>query len=133
MTKSELELLNVVGEDKERPISVLDLDPFLKDRTLLYGYTCNRDTFHVYIKAKKIHVIVYQNDYSQENVKPKNVREIHVTSNRNYVPDKRLYPERCDYRFCEMLMRRDIKLPFTAWTDDVEKKDFYGFTLEDAQ
>ena len=27
------------------------------DRTLLYGYTCDKDTFHVYIKNMKIHII----------------------------------------------------------------------------
>lgn len=34
------------------PVDVYDLDN-KNDRTLLYGYTCDRDTFHVYIKDMK--------------------------------------------------------------------------------
>ena len=30
-----------------------------KDRTLLYGYTCERDSWHVYIKNHKIYTIFY--------------------------------------------------------------------------
>lgn len=53
-----------------------------------------------------------------------------VQSNQDYIPDKRLYPERCDYAFCKLLKRKGLYLPFTAFKDDVPKLDFYGFTLE---
>lgn len=131
MTKSEFELISKIGTMKEKPISALDLEPHLKDRTLLYGYTCNRETFHVYLKNMKIYVVVYNNDYSGEIIKPINMRRIVVNSNHDYVPDKRLYPERCDYIFCQRLRMRDIELPFTSWNNSIETKDFYGFTLED--
>lgn len=131
MTKAEIKLLDDIIKGKEMPIGILDLIPFVEDRTLLYGYTCQRDTFHVYIKNNQIHAVVYNTDYSQNIPKPMNMREITITSNRDYIPDKRLYPEKCDYRFCEMLARRDISLPFTGWTAGVEEKAFYGFTLED--
>lgn len=133
MTKTELELLNNITKGDEMLIGILDLGPFTKDRTLIYGYTCNRETFHVYVQDRQIHTVIYNTDYSQDTPRPKDMREITIKHNRDYVPDKRLYPERCDYRFCKMLERKDISLPFTAWTDDVEQKDFYGFTLEDCQ
>ena len=102
-----------------------------KDRTLLYGYTCARETFHVYLKNMKIHVVIYQNYYGCETVKPKNMREIIVKSNMDYIPDKRLYPETCDFEFCKLLKEKDIHLPFTNFNNDREVSDFYGFTLED--
>ena len=131
MTKTELELLNNIARGEETPIGILDLDPFTKDRTLIYGYTCDRNTFHVYVKNRQIHTIIYNIDYSQDTPRPKDMREITIKHNQDYVPDKRLYPERCDYIFCKMLEKRGVSLPFTVCTDDVEQKDFYGFTLED--
>ena len=113
------------------PIGVSDLEPFVKDRTLLYGYTCERNTFHVYIKDKQIHTVIYDMDYSQNISRPKNMREVVVKLNTDYIPDKRLYPERCDYVFCKMLKEKGISLPFTIWHDDIEEKTFYGFILED--
>ena len=78
-----------------------------KDRTLLYGYTCTRETFHVYLKNMKIHVVIYQNYYVCEIVKLKNMREIIVKSNIDYIPDKRLYPEACDFEFCKLLEEKE--------------------------
>ena len=76
MNKLEYEMLESVERKEEEIICAEDLKPNLKDRTLLYGYTCERETFHVYIKDKEIHVVVYYNDYSSDKVKPKNMREI---------------------------------------------------------
>lgn len=52
MTREELELINSSAEEK-KIICTDDLKPFLRDRTLLYGYTCKGKTFHVYLKNKK--------------------------------------------------------------------------------
>jgi hypothetical protein len=122
------------------------LRPYLYDKTLLYGYTCNRETFHVYIKHAQIYVVVYEVDYSinydnqlggfmRGDGKPKNMRHIEVKSNKDYIPDKRLYPERCDYNFCKLLKERGIDLPFTHWSEEIEpnEKGYYGFTLEDVE
>lgn len=102
-----------------------------KDRTLLYGYTCTRETFHVYLKNMKIHVVIYQNYYVCEIVKLKNMREIIVKSNIDYIPDKRLYPEACDFEFCKLLEEKKLHLPFTNFNNNRKVSDFYGFTLED--
>lgn len=126
MTLNELKLLNSVND----LIKVEDLSD-TKDRTLLYGYTCSRKTFHVYLKNNEIHVILYNEDYDEKNVKPKNMRELFIKTNCDYIPDKRLYPEACDFDFCKLLKEKDISLPFTVFNTDRPIQDFYGFTLED--
>lgn len=136
MTKEEYESLYNIHEI-DKPITVEDLEGNIEDRTLLYGYTCDRDTHHVYIKDGIIHTVVYNTVNSVLYEKPDEIREINVTTDRQYLPDKRLYPERCDYKFCELLKKRGFSLPFTTWTDPSEisartiNGKFYGKTLED--
>lgn len=129
MTLRELEFLENVNKIDEL-INAKDLLN-TKDRTLLYGYTCARETFHVYLKNNEIHIVIYNNDYSGDYTKPKNMRELAIKSNYDYVPDKRLYPEACDYEFCKLLKERDISLPFTGFNEERTIRDYYGFTLED--
>ena len=58
--------------------------------------------------------------------KPKNMREILVEYNYKYIPDKRLYPETCDYEFSKLLKADVESLPFTVFNDYREVSDFYG-------
>ena len=129
MTLKELELLRNADKIDEL-INAKDLLNN-KDRTLLYGYTCTRETFHVYLKNNEIYTVMYNNDYSVDRTKPKDMRELAIKSNYDYVPDKRLYPETCDYEFCKLLKERDISLPFTGYNEERPSQDYYGFTLED--
>lgn len=129
MTLRELEVLENVDKIDEL-INTKDLLN-AKDRTLLYGYTCTRETFHVYLKNNEIHTVIYNNDYSGDCTKPKDMRELAIKSNYDYVPDKRLYPETCDYEFCNLLKERGIRLPFTGFNEERPLRDYYGFTLED--
>ena len=119
MNIKELEMLNTLKESQDRLITAQTLAPVLKDRTLLYGYCCDRSTFHVYLMNGKIHVVVYKNNYTEglEKLSPEQMREINVTHNSDYIPDKRLYPEFCDYKFCYLLTQLGYDLPFTAWAD----------------
>jgi len=93
------------------------------DRTLLYGYTCDRYTWHVYLKEGEIHTVMYMDK--------KDIQEIQVTSNKGYIPDKRLYPERCDFEFCSLLKSLGCSLPFTIWKElpSNQRRQFYGETL----
>ncbi len=144
MKKEWFDKLGEIDKANETAIGVQELKPYTYNRTLLYGYTCERKTFHVYIKNKQIYVVVYENDYPiiyneelssfmRGDARPKNMKQIEVRSNRDFIPDKRLYPERCDYHFCRALKERGIDLPFTHWSEEIEpnKKGYYGFTLED--
>ena len=128
MNKNEYEKITNLQPKNASLIKAEDLSD-TTDRTLLYGYTCNRDTFHVYIKDAKIHAVIYKIDF--ENNAPNFMQEIVVKTNDDYVPDKRLYPESCDYEFCEKLKGLGCHLPFTTWTGNETKKQFRGFVLED--
>lgn len=131
MNKTEFEQLKKI-KDLPEPIISGDTLTRKKDRTLLYGYTCDRRTFHVYIKDISIHVVIYDVDYSAgiEHPKAVGLEEINVTSNKDYIPDKRLYPETCDYEFCKRLQHLEYQLPFTTWTDNRPENQFYGMILE---
>lgn len=121
MNKDEYKLVEKMKPQKEHVLSPDDLKN-KSDRTLLYGYTCDRDTWHVYIKDEVIHTIWY------------NAREDDVVicelpdyiSNKQYIPNKRLYPETCDFEFCSLLIDKGVHLPFTTWNDNREEKQFYG-------
>jgi hypothetical protein len=123
MNKEEYE--SFLQKEKEHREIIINHE-FLRnktDRTLLYGYTLDRDTWHVYIKNLEIHTVIY--GYQQT---PK---EVVIKSNQDFVPDKRLYPETCDYEFCAILKRIGIEnLPFTAFNDLREPKQYYGKILE---
>ena len=105
-----------------------------KDRTLLYGYTCNKETWHVYIKDEQIHIVVYDFEWDDKlkKHKPSKLREIIPFSNCDFIPNKRLYPETCDFEFCKLLLEylnQDYTcLPFTAWQER-EELCFYGEIL----
>jgi len=115
MYKIEFDILN--------DISLITINKLKdkSDRTLLYGYTCNRDTWHVYIKNGDIHTIIYR---PKENPEERIVR-----CNFDYVPSKRLYPECCDYEFCRLLNEKGVDLPFTNWQDRAEQKQYWGETI----
>lgn len=112
--------------EKQNASSLITVDDLAdkSDRTLLYGYTCMRDTWHVYIKFGRIFTVVYCFGEDPE--------EVSVQENSEFVPNKRLYPERCDFEFCELLKSKDIYLPFTIWERDEPEKDcppWHGLTM----
>jgi hypothetical protein len=120
MNKTDFEKLREIWELPEKIITAEDLQD-KSDRTLLYGYTCDRGTWHVYIQQNHIYAVIYL--YSEEP------EQMEITSNSDYVPNKRLYPECCDFEFCKLLKEVDVSLPFTTWTDRNEQRQYWGKTL----
>ena len=106
MNQHELENLT---NRKSRVITANDLVD-KSDRTLLYGYTCSRDTFHVYLKNGEIETVLY--GYNQSPVAYK------VNSNHDYVPDKRVYPEDCDIEFAKLLHDCGVEIVFTRYNTE---------------
>lgn len=93
-----------------------------KDRTLLWGYTLNRDSFHVYLKDGKIHLYVYT--YGEKEIlKSESGFEMSAES---LIPSKRVYPEASDYEFCKKLLDMGFNIPFTAFSENREERQFYG-------
>lgn len=122
MKLNEYDRLKQLKDTKVKVIDKEFLMPFLADRTLLYGYTCERDTWHVYIKDTVIHKVIYK--YGKDPV------EYQINDNYDFIPDKRLYPEACDYQFCRIMQRLGYELPFTSWNNDREEKQYYGEILK---
>lgn len=126
---------DLVSKPKEQSAIITsdNLVPLLKDRTLLYGYTCERKSFHVYMRKRVIHTVIYESTYNDGVQIPIDMKEIEVKNNGDFIPDKRLYPELCDYTFCRILKAIGYELPFTTWMGmkEDQEKDFYGLTLED--
>ena len=81
------------------------------DRTLLYGYDCDRRTWHVWQKDGYLHRAIYIQSNRHPEVHDQNVELDAAT----LVPNKRLYPEACDIEFCTKLRALDIDLPFTTY------------------
>ncbi|WP_336784074.1 hypothetical protein [Paenibacillus illinoisensis] len=122
MNKQEYGALTGVSEITDI-IQAFDLTN-QEDRTLLYGYTCDRETWHVYLKGLEIHVYVYGGYNSSEGY------EVFPTHNNHFVPDKRLYPERCDFEFCKLLKMQGVNLTFTSWSDEVTQRKYYGEVIK---
>jgi hypothetical protein len=99
-------------------------------RTLVYGYTCDRDTFHIYLGADGINKVVYR--FAQPaSVLIEHKHEREGLQLAECVPNKRLYPEMCDFAFCVLLKARGVELPFTTWNDRRVERRFHGQLLDE--
>ena len=132
MIQEEYNYLKIMEAHHNRNINADSLKPFLKNRTLIYGCTSEGLIFHVYLKKMQIHSVTYKMDYSTKKPRPINMKEIKITSNADYIPDKKIYPEKCDFIFCKVLLDHDVDLPLAPFCVNNSPKEFYGFTLEDA-
>ena len=124
MNEAQLKELGSVtpGEVKLRARDCLsDLTP----RTLLHGYFCNRQDMHVYLEDEQIHRVVYDGSDLLEH------RTEESLFLEDFTVDKRLYPEQCDFEFCALLKRHDVKLPFTTFNPACEPERFYGKRRQD--
>jgi hypothetical protein len=95
------------------------------DRTLLYGYDCDRRSWHVYQKDGHIHRAIYITSNRLPEVHDQNCE----LDAETLVPNKRLYPEACDFEFCLKLKALGIPLPFTTYGSLAPRPDgtvFFG-------
>jgi hypothetical protein len=89
-------------------------------KTLLYGYTCDRETHHVFQDHYgHIYIYVYRNnlDKPETSIRKADVSGDGIESLDELVPNKRLYPQYCDFDFCVYLKERGVHLPFTKWEE----------------
>lgn len=91
------------------------------NRTLLWGYTFERESYHTYINNGEIITVIYNYD--------ENPRRVEIQENQNYIPNKRLYPECCDYEFSTLLSSRGCYLSFTTYDEERCKNKYYGRIL----
>lgn len=128
MNEEEMIALREFSEDD----TIISIDELTdkSERTLLYGYNYDKGTWHVYLKNDEIHVFVYERHYnfnSSDDIETMyhvEGREINITKH-GIIPNKRLYPETCDFEFCKLLKKKGIDLPFTTFQER-EPKQYYG-------
>jgi len=124
MTYDELERLNNLNKEiKNEKFIELALDAMRRktDRTLIWGYTCERESFHVYLKDMTIHKVIYGHDEQP--------MEYPINSVHDVIPNKRAYPEASDYEFCKFIRNLDVRIPFTTYNKEREPKQYYGQIL----
>jgi hypothetical protein len=99
--------------------------------TLLYGYTRERETFHIYKMGSQIHRLVCHKgeppgciiDHQHGEHLPADILS----------PDKRVYPGRTRLDFVLALKKKDVPVIFTNFNDDepqVEVGQFVGLVVE---
>jgi len=87
-------------------------------KTLLYGYDCDRNTWHVFQDSDgSIKLYVYRILDTVKEIKAINVTTDGIYALSELIPNKRLYPQYCDYEFCEFLKGKGVHLPFTTFQE----------------
>ncbi|MFB8290205.1 hypothetical protein [Kitasatospora purpeofusca] len=83
------------------------------DRTVLFGFTCERLSWHVYLADGQIHLATYDSQTAQVTVHQR--REYWPAA--ELIPDKRVYPESTDWRFAQLMVARAIAVPYRNWDE----------------
>ena len=126
MNPTQYELLNTTIRPESQVVNAKCMYN-QSDRTLVFGYTADKDTFHVYLEAGIIHKVVY--NFRGELLAHKSQSD--GLQYAECAQAKRLYPETCDFDFCSLLKRRGISLSFYIWTANREPAAFYGKRLSE--
>ncbi|WP_315768520.1 MULTISPECIES: hypothetical protein [unclassified Bradyrhizobium] len=106
MTESEL---RAVRQVEQTPVMIGPIDGH--DRTLLYGYDSDANTWHVYQANGELHRVIYIGS----NPSPESHDNGPEMIPAALIPNKRLYPEACDFDFCLKLASLGVYLPFTTY------------------
>lgn len=100
------------------------------DRTLLYGYTCDREAWHVYLENDTINLVKYR---SAGKLSSAASADEWVAS--ELVPDKRVYPESTDVEFALKLRSMGVAVPYRPFMNSRyeagKDRAFHGFRLSD--
>ena len=101
-------------------VTVQDINDNQTDRTLILGYTVHRNTFHVYLKDGILHRHVY--DYTGQTLTHDFGDTLLASS---LAPNKRSYPQWCDFEFCKLLLVKGVNPNFTRYTEPDEESVQY--------
>jgi hypothetical protein len=118
MTETEFQqFINIRVSAKT--VNVLDLRD-LSDRTLVYGYDIDRYTYHLYLKDCTFHIVIYKLDDKVSHVESDSLPIVKC------IPNKRVYPECCDYEFSVLLLKNSVELPYTHYNNKRDDLKFHG-------
>lgn len=103
-------------------------------RTLLYGYDCDRNTHHLYSDEDgNVILHVYSTTFGagagDEEYHTKeliNFSEAGIVDLEVLLPNKRLYPQYCDFDTCVTLKSKGVDLPFTVYAEQRKDGPYYG-------
>lgn len=134
MKKEQYEMLRGLNPSLTQ-ISVTDLAD-RSDRTLLWGYTCDRESWHLYLKDGKFHFVWYtfcgDNDISKKNLLASYVKDTLELTKDYILPDKRVYPEASDFEFCKLLQELGLEPTYTVFNEERLDAQYYGKLLPEA-
>lgn len=116
----------LIGIAPRRPDITIDVLTDQSDRTLLWGYTVDRHSHHVFIKDGELRMVVY----GSTSKEPFLMERGSLYADK-IAPNKRMYPEACDLEFCNALRRQSVDLVFTTFNAEREPKTYYGETFDD--
>jgi hypothetical protein len=128
MNSLEFKCLKLMLETDEETITSSDIEEIsegLGERTLLYGKTSSKFSWHIYFKNFFIHKLIYVN---KQVISHKSDRKIEI---KELIPSSGvLYPECCDYNFCMLLYEMRIDLPFATFNNTKKSEKFYGLIMK---
>lgn len=124
MNPAEYANLSTIGSTVNA-ISVGDLHD-TKDRTLLYGYTVERHTWHVFLYSREIHRYIYDEEMPDKPVFKLRDHAVTWRQASDLIPSSRAYPEACDYEFCSLLKKKGLFIPFTKFNPRRKPAKFHG-------
>lgn len=139
MDASQLELVKE-EQRRPRPKTVFAGEFAAEDRTLIYGYTVERDTFHVYAQGGELHKFIYRTkaNYSH-GILTRPLIVVRYEHRRAFEaqelsPSKAIYWDRSDFGLCLKLARLEAYMHFKesgpAIADRVEVPQFEGVTYD---
>lgn len=118
LTEDDIQSLRMITNKK--PVFHVSMLSDQSSRTLLWGYTVERHSFHVYLADGLAHLLIY--DHDQTIIRHLSGDSIPFDE---LVPSKRAYPEACDYEFCSLVQRyHEYGVPFTTY--DYRAKEHRG-------
>jgi hypothetical protein len=134
MDAKQLELIRR-EQDRPKP-KLVTAQEFAQEGTLVYGYTVERDTFHVYAKDGMLHRFIYRTYLSNDvHVIAYEAREAFEAVELS--PSKAIYWQRSDFEFCmrlaELQVYMHFKLSGPAIQERAEVPQFEGAVYDPAE
>lgn len=113
-------------------VHVADLGPG-PDHTLLYGYTCDRESWHVYLENDMINWVKYWDLGESGELINSGSADTWVAE--ELVPNKRVYPEFTDYAFACDLRDAGVEVSYRRFSEEryqlSRTRRFHGMRLSD--
>lgn len=109
MNLEEFEAFKLEKETALPPtIGVLDVG--YQERTLAYGYTVDRHSWHLFIRSRKICCLIY--DFEERAIFDLAGYRLPAEL---CMPDSCIYPESVDLKFAKRMRELGFELPFKNW------------------